>query len=96
MKENNQNEIKERIQINRNNENSFPNLNSNNEFLTNIDYRQVINITNALEELKNKIEFFFMNNKIHQKYLTEASFGECSNINNRFCKFCFLKKVNFL
>lgn len=85
------------FQSNNNNKNddedSFLNMQSNyvsNQFT---NYRQFINTSNALKELSYKIQIFFNKNPTHSFYLNKSSFQECDSSNNRFCRFCLLKKV---
>jgi hypothetical protein len=74
-------------------EESFANFQSNFGSGQTFDFRQFINLSNAIGELSEKIKYFFENNKLHFHFLSETSFTESSSRNNRFCKFCFLKKV---
>jgi len=72
---------------------SFINPQSNfasNQFINQI---QFINISNAIRELNYRVQIFFNKNPKHDYFLQKTSFQESNCNNNRFCRFCLLKKV---
>lgn len=55
--------------------------------------KELFTLCNSLILMGQKIEKFFAENKVYNKYLEITSFNDISNDNDRFCKFCLLKKV---
>jgi hypothetical protein len=55
--------------------------------------KEIFILCNALILMGQKIENFFEENKLYDTYLENTSFFDISNDNDRFCKFCLIKKV---
>lgn len=60
----------------------------------NPEEKDILKICNALKNMRNQIEKFFEENKLHKLYYDNTSFHDISKDNDRLCKFCLIKKVN--
>lgn len=50
-------------------------------------------ILKSINNLSKQIENFYNKNPNHLKYLENATFNDLDKTNDRFCRFCLLRKV---
>lgn len=55
--------------------------------------KELIDLSKALKELNNKILEFFGRSEKHKAFLEKTTFNDITEENDRFCRFCLLKKV---
>lgn len=58
--------------------------------------RELIELSKALKELEAKVMDFLEKNETHKIFLEKTTLNEITEENNRFCKFCLLKKVEII
>lgn len=58
--------------------------------------KELIELSKALKDLDKKVADFFELNEIHNIFLEKTTFHDITEENNRFCKFCLLKKVKII
>jgi hypothetical protein len=71
--------------------NTYENNNNNNS-----QEKEIIELCKALKNMSNQIDIFFEENKLHKLYLEESTFYDLGVDNDRFCKFCLIRKVLIL
>jgi len=55
--------------------------------------KELLELSNAIKELNDKVIDFFGKNENHKIYLESTTFYETTEDNDRFCRFCLIKKV---
>lgn len=55
--------------------------------------KELFELSKALKELNSKVIDFFEQNETYEMFLENVTFHDITEENNRFCKFCLLKKV---
>ncbi len=58
--------------------------------------RELIELSKALNELNTNMNDFFFQNGAHKIFLEKTTFNNITEENDRFCKFCLLKKVKII
>lgn len=62
----------------------------------NCSEKEITHLSRAIRDISDQIDLFFENNHIHKFYLEKTTFYDVTKDNDRFCRFCYLKKVLFL